>query len=187
MLLDSRLSFNEYVQSKINKCYKIIGLIKKVPREALLRIYKSFVRPTLDYDDITFDKLNNESFKIWIESIQYKACTAITGTIQGTSRERLYRELGLGFLSDRCWFRKFTFFYKIVKSLFPRYLTKYVKLRSILITRPDLQILKTIYKNFPAELKALSILFCLFVIENGTNQTTPYEMLNLLNSLNRCW
>ena len=30
MLLDSRLNFNEHVQSKTNKCYKIIGLIKKL-------------------------------------------------------------------------------------------------------------------------------------------------------------
>ena len=47
---------------------------------------------------------NNESFKSRIESIQYKACVATTGAIQGTSRERLYRELGLESLSDRCWF-----------------------------------------------------------------------------------
>ena len=134
MLLDSRLNLNEHVQSKTNKCYKIIGLIKKLsihlPREALLRIYKSFVRPNLDYGDIIFDKPNNESFKSRIESIQYKACVAITGAIQGTSRERLYRELGLESLSDRCWFRKLTFFYKIVKGLSPRYLTKYVNLKS---------------------------------------------------------
>ena len=43
MLLDSRLNFNEHVQSKTNKCYKIIGLIKNfsihLPREALLTIY----------------------------------------------------------------------------------------------------------------------------------------------------
>ena len=73
---------------------------------------------------------NNESFKSRIESIQCKACVAITGAIQGTSRERLYRELGLESLSDRCWFRKLTSFYKIVKGLSPRYLTKYVNLRS---------------------------------------------------------
>ena len=125
MLLDSRLNFNEHVQSQTNKYYKIIGLIKKfsihLPREALLRIYKSFVRPNLDYGDIIFDKTNNESFKSRIESIQYKACIAITGAIQGTSRERLYRELGL---------KKLTFFYKIVKGLSPPYLTKYVNLRS---------------------------------------------------------
>ena len=55
-----------------------------------------------------------------------------------TSRERLYRELGLESLNDRCWFRKLTFFYKIVKGLFPPYLTKYVNLRSTSIyqTRP---------------------------------------------------
>ena len=88
MLLDSRLNFNEHVQSKTNKCYKIIGLIKKLPihlpREVLLRIYKSFVRPNLDYGDIIFHKPNNESFKSRIESIQYKVCVAITGPIQGT-------------------------------------------------------------------------------------------------------
>ena len=96
MLLDSRLNFNEHVQSKTNKCYKIIGLIKKLsihlPREALLRIYKSFVRLNMDYGGIIFDKLNNESFKSRTESIQYKASVAITGAIQGSSREHLYRE-----------------------------------------------------------------------------------------------
>ena len=104
MLLDSRLNFNKHVQSKMIKCYKIIGLIKKLsihlPKEALLRIYKSFVRPNLDYD-----KPNNESFKGRIESVQYKSCIAITGAIQGISKERLYRELGLESLRDRCWFR----------------------------------------------------------------------------------
>ena len=48
----------------MNKHYKIIGLIKKLsihlPREALLRIYKSFVRPNLGYGDTIFDKPNNE-------------------------------------------------------------------------------------------------------------------------------
>ena len=137
MLLDSRLNFKEHVQSemsKMNKCCKIIRLITRLsihlPREALLMIFKSFVRPNLDYDDIIFDKLNNESFKSRIESIQCKACISITGAIRRTSRERPSRELGLESLSDRCWFRKLTFFNKIVKGLSPRYLTKYVNSRS---------------------------------------------------------
>ena len=115
MLLDSRLNLNEHVQSKTYKCYKIIGLIKKLslhlPRESLPRIYKLFVRPNLDYGDILFDKPNNESFKSRAESIQYKAYVAITGTIQETSRESLYRELGLESLSDRC----LRFFVKLLK------------------------------------------------------------------------
>ena len=102
------MSLNEHVQSKTNKCYKIIGSIKKlsihIPREALLWICKSYVRPNLDHSDIIFDKPNHESFKYRIENIQYKASVAITGAIQGTSRERLYRDLGLESLSDRYCF-----------------------------------------------------------------------------------
>ena len=57
--------------------------------------------------------------KVVSKVFSIKACVAITGAIQGTSRERLYRELGLESLSGRCWFRKLTVFYKIVKDLSP--------------------------------------------------------------------
>ena len=67
LLLDKQLSFNEHIQSKMNKCYKMIGVIKRLsvnlPRDALLRIYKSFIRPHLDYGDTVYDKPHNESFK----------------------------------------------------------------------------------------------------------------------------
>ena len=36
-----------------------------------------------------------------IESIQYKAALAITGAIQGTSRERIYQEVGIESLKSR--------------------------------------------------------------------------------------
>ena len=106
MLLDSRLNFNEHVQSKMKNCYKVIGLIKKLsthlPREVLLRTYKSFVRPNLDYGNIIFDKPNNDS-KLELKVFNVK-CIAITGSIQGTSRERLYKESGSESLSKRCCF-----------------------------------------------------------------------------------
>ena len=84
-MLDKRLS------------YKMITVIKRLsvnlPCDALLKIYKSFIRPHLNYGDIIYDKTNKESFKNKVEKIQYKACFAITGAIQGTSREHLYHEL----------------------------------------------------------------------------------------------
>ena len=105
LLLDKRLSFNENIQSKINECYKMIGFIKRLsvnlPRDPLLRNFKSFIRPHLDYGDIIYDKPHNESFQNKIENIQYKACIAITGAVQGTSRECVYHELGLESLGDR--------------------------------------------------------------------------------------
>ena len=97
---------------------KII-LSVNLPREALLSIYKSFIRPHLDYGNI-YDKPHNESFKNKIENIQYKACIAITGAIQRTSREHLYNELGLESLGDRRWYRKLTFFYKILNGIAPK-------------------------------------------------------------------
>ena len=86
-VLDSKLDFNIHVDKKIKKCYKIIGVIKRlsvsVPRKALLTIYKSFIRPHLDYGDILYDKLENQNFQNELEKVQYKACRAITGAIQG--------------------------------------------------------------------------------------------------------
>ena len=76
MLLDSRLNFNENVQTKGNKCYTVIGFIKKLsiqlPREALLRIYKSFVRPHLDYDDLILINLIMNHLKVELKVFNIK-------------------------------------------------------------------------------------------------------------------
>ena len=67
LILDKRLNFTEHINSKIRKCDKLIGIIKNlsisVPRNALLRFYKSFIRPDLDYAHIIYDKPNNASLK----------------------------------------------------------------------------------------------------------------------------
>ena len=64
-----------------------------------------------------------------IERVQYNACLVITGAFKGTSRERIYQELGLESLKDRKWHRKL-FFYKIVKGLPPKYLTSHLQLHN---------------------------------------------------------
>ena len=46
-------------------------------------------------------KTNNEYFTIKLERLQYKACIAITGAIQGTSREHLNKKIGLESLSGK--------------------------------------------------------------------------------------
>ena len=88
-------------------------------KKSLLKIYKSFARPLLDYADIIYDKPCNETFKGKLEAVQYNACLAITGTIRGTSRERLYHEHGLETLNGRRWSRKLFFFQKIIKGFSP--------------------------------------------------------------------
>ena len=60
-----------------------------------MSLYKSFIRPHLDYGDTIYDQPFNNSFQNKIEIIQYNACLAIIGAIRGTSKERLCEELGL--------------------------------------------------------------------------------------------
>ena len=79
---------------------------------ALLTIYKSFIRPHLDYGDIFYDKPNNENFHNKIEKVQYRACLEIYSAIEGTSKGKNYDELGLHSLTNRRWRRKLIFFIK---------------------------------------------------------------------------
>ena len=95
-------------------------------RNSLLAIYKTFVRPILDYADIIYDKPPTESFKDKLEMVQYSAALVITGAFKGTSLDRIYRELGLESLTERTWSRKIFFFYKMLNGLLPVYLHSYI-------------------------------------------------------------
>ena len=68
-------------------------------QNSLLIIYKQFIRPHLDYGDILCDKPHNENFQNKIEKVRDSAYLAITGAIQGTSKEKHYDKLGLHLLT----------------------------------------------------------------------------------------
>ena len=116
LLLDHKLDFNEHLKIVTSKVSKGVGLLRKLnrilPRSLLLTIYKSFVRPHLDYGDIVFNQAFNESFHNKLEKLQYSATVAITGAIRGTSKKKLYAESGLEFQQLQRWFRKLVVFYK---------------------------------------------------------------------------
>ena len=124
------MNYSEHIESKTTKCNKIKGSMKKISlspsRKSWLTIYKIFVRPNLDYVDIIYDKLLNKSFKKKIEIVQYNAVHIITGALKGTSRYKIYQELGLESLADRRWTRKLNFFHKIILELLPSYLKNYL-------------------------------------------------------------
>ena len=110
----------------MEKTSKRINFLRKLrlhlPRSSLITIYKSFIRSILDYGDILYDQPYNGSVTNRIESIQYNAALAITGSIRGTSRDSLYSELGLESLQSRRWLRKLCIFYKIFHNKSPQYL-----------------------------------------------------------------
>ena len=99
---------------------KGIGLLRKLwsilTRTSLLTIYKSFIRPHLDYGDIVYDQPSNDAFSNKLETVRYNAALAIMRAVKGTSREKLYQELGLEYLHQRRWMRRFCLFYKVVST-----------------------------------------------------------------------
>ena len=120
LILDEKLNFKQHIESAIVKINKGVAVIKKLryslPRKSLITIYKAFLRPLIDYGDIIYDQPQNESFCEKLESVQYKAALAITVAIQGSSREKLYQELGLESLKSRRWYRRLCCMYKIMKK-----------------------------------------------------------------------
>ena len=135
MILDSKMSFASHIQVPTLKCRRGIGMIKYLstylPRKTLEQLYKSYVRPHLDYGDVIYHVPHNECELSHtpfltrnmekLEQIQYSAALAITGAWKGTSREKLYDELGWESLNMRRWSRRLILFYKILNNITPDY------------------------------------------------------------------
>ena len=128
--MDTKLDFQEHLKSIFSNVNKTIALLRKLhhisPRSPLLTIYRSFIRPHLDCGDIIYDQAYNASFHQKLDSIQYKAELAITGTVRGISKEKLYDELGLETFEKRRWYRKLSCFFKIFRYKCLKYLSNII-------------------------------------------------------------
>ena len=94
-------------------------------------MYKLLVRPHFDYCDVIYhvppllgpNGLLSLNFLMErIEKIQYQAALAVSGSWKGSSRNKLYDELGWESLSYRRWHRRLSQLYKIHNNLTPKYL-----------------------------------------------------------------
>ena len=126
LILDEKLNFKQHIDNAISKINKGIAVIKKLryslPRKSLITIYKAFLRPLIDYGDIIYDQPQNESFCEKLESVQYKVALAITGAIKGSSREKIYQELGFESLKSRRWYKRLSCMFNIMNDKAPYYL-----------------------------------------------------------------
>jgi hypothetical protein len=135
LILDKKLSFTSHITEAIKNANKGVGVIKFMskyaPRKSLEQIYKSYVRSQIEYGDVIFHKspsINNPlSFDIsdkmqQLERVQYRAALAVSGAWKGTSKSKIYAELGWESLSQRRWFRRMCLFYKILNNGTPSYL-----------------------------------------------------------------
>ena len=85
------------VKEKITKALKGIAILKIlskfVTRDILNISYKLYVLPHLDYGDVIYHNQRMDMMNL-MEKIQYKAALIVSECWQGTSRDKLYYELG---------------------------------------------------------------------------------------------
>ena len=108
IILDPKLSFSAHIKAVISKARKGIGLLKYLskflPRHNLNELFKLYVRPHPEHGDVIYHipaKVCEFSGNVILatmmeklESVQYAAAIAITGTWRESSRMTLYNELG---------------------------------------------------------------------------------------------
>ena len=82
------------LKEKFSIINNVIALLRKlkhyIPRKHLLSIYKTSLRPHLNYCEVIYGKPHNEKFTDIVEPIQYDAALAITDGMKGTSEEKLW-------------------------------------------------------------------------------------------------
>ena len=120
--------------------------------KTLITVYKVFLMPLRDM--LFMINLITAFFCKKLKSVQHKAALAISGAIQGTSRETLFQELGLESLKSRRWFRCPCCIFKIIKNEAPNYLISLVP-----IANKSSRQETNIYQPITAEQIVLSIYF----------------------------
>ena len=93
--LDARSNVSKHIKEKVVKSMKRISLLKSkyVDRNVLDLSYKMYVRPHLDYGDVIYHNQQADLMDL-IERVRYKAALIASDCWQGTSRGKLYEELG---------------------------------------------------------------------------------------------
>ena len=137
LFLDSKSSFAAHIKAVVSKSRKSIDLrkylSKYLPRHTLNEIHKIYVRSHLDYGGVIYHipakeckfsgNITLPNLMEKLESVQYSPALAVSGTWKGTSRDKLYAELGWESLSSRRWSRRIILFHKFINNLAPKYTT----------------------------------------------------------------
>ena len=127
--LDEKLSFKIHISEAIKKAMKGVSLLKFLSkylnRSKLDLAYKMHVRPHLEYGDIIFHDRSSDLMNT-LESVQYKAGLIVAGCWKGTSKIKLFKELGWESLSERRKFHRLTLYFKILNKETPSYLSEYI-------------------------------------------------------------
>ena len=97
----------------------------QLDRKSLETIYLAFIRPLLEYADVTWGNCSQYE-KNELNEIQNEAARIAVGATKLVSLNALYYEIGWESLEKRRLDHKLTLFYKMLNNLTPQYLSSLV-------------------------------------------------------------
>lgn len=124
--------WHSHVDSMAKKSWQKINILKglkfRVDRQALDKMYTSYIRPLLEYSSVVWDNCTLAD-KQKLESIQVEAARIVTGATKLCKIENLYAETGWETLQTRRDYQKLIMLYKMVNKLVPPFLSDIVPAR----------------------------------------------------------
>ena len=127
LVIQGNCKWNSHINNVICKSRTLVSCLKsykyRLSRKSLEIMYKSYVLPHLDYADVIWDnctQLQSEQ----LEQVQLEALRTITGTVKGTSHERLYNESGFVPLKVRRDRHKLILYSKFVNNMLPNHISQ---------------------------------------------------------------
>ena len=123
--LNNTMTWNTHIDSIAKKASKRVFSMKRlsklVPRKSLINIYKTLIRPIMEYACVVFDNIP-ECQSLKLDSIQRSAAISCTGAYNLTNSTALINEIGWESLKIRRKFQRLMLFFKILNLQTPTYL-----------------------------------------------------------------
>ena len=124
--LSDNLKWDDHVRNSVLKAGQRVDVLSrlmyKIDRHSLNVMYKTFIRPTLEYGDVLLCNLT-ENQKYDIEMVQKRAGRIICGATRGTTRNVIYGELAWETLEKRRERHCILYFHKILHGQTPAFLS----------------------------------------------------------------
>ena len=123
--LNYNLTWNCHIDNIFQKASKRLDILSrlthKLDRRTLDQMYKSFIRPVMEYACVVWDGCTvTDSDRL--EALQLRAGRIVCGAIRHTSHAIIYNELGWEKLSKRRERFKLILYHKMVHNIAPEYL-----------------------------------------------------------------
>ena len=142
--MSDNLSWKKHAEETAKKANRCLGILRPLKfildRASLETLYKSFIRPILEYADIVWDAPDAHRHGLDIlEKVQTEAARIITGATARCSTENLYKEVGWEKLALRRRLHRSTMMFKIMTGIAPESLLEKIPNRVEARTRYHLR------------------------------------------------